>query len=104
MTQRYKIRATCYDKKGSKLSTGFNSYVKTHPLQKYFACRVGHTHKEYLHAEIAAILKAKDKKIHRIVVERFDKHGLPLLAKPCPICSEAIKAYGIKVVEFTSSK
>lgn len=102
MTQRYEIRAICYDKKGSKLSVGYNSYNKTHPLQKYFANRVGHTHKEYLHAEIAAILKAKDKKIHRIVVERFDKHGRPALAKPCPICNEAIKAYGIKVVEFTS--
>lgn len=101
-TQKYFINARCYDKRGKLLSVAFNSYTKTHPLQAYFAQRVNLPEKEYLHAEIAAILKAKGKKIHRIVVERFDKHGQPALAKPCLICNEAIKAYGIKVVEFTS--
>lgn len=101
MSQQYYILAKCYDKRGKLLSTAFNSYKRTHPVQKYFAQRVGLEYKEYLHAEIAAILKAKDKKIYRISVERYGKDGQPLLAKPCPICQEAIKAYGIQVVEYT---
>lgn len=101
MNQQYYISARCFDKRGKLLSVAFNSYTKTHPIQAYFAKRVGLPEKEYLHAEISAILKAKGKKIYRIVVERYDKHGLPALAKPCPICNEAIKAYGIKVIEYT---
>ena len=100
-TQRYFILAKCYDKKGKLLSTAFNSYERTHPVQKYFATRVGLEDKQYLHAEIAAILKARTKKIYRISVERYGKDGQPMLAKPCPICQEAIKAYGIQVVEYT---
>jgi tRNA(Arg) A34 adenosine deaminase TadA len=99
--KRYYIVAKCYDKKGKLLSVGINDYNKTHPLQKYFAEKVGHFHREYLHAEIAAIVRCKDKKIYRITVERYDKHGLPVNAKPCPICQEAIKAFGIKIVEST---
>ena len=101
MSTQYYILAKCFDKKGKLLSVAFNSYKRTHPIQKYFAEKVGLEHKEYLHAEVAAILKAKDKKIHRISVERYNKHGQPMLAKPCPICQEAIKAYGINVVEYT---
>jgi deoxycytidylate deaminase len=101
MKQHYFILAKCYDKRGKLLSTAFNSYKRTHPVQKYFAQRVGLDAKEYLHAEVAAILKAKDKKIYRITVERYNKDGLPMLAKPCPICQKAIKAYGIHVVEYT---
>ena len=100
-TQRYFILAKCYDKRGKLLSTAFNSYERTHPVQKYFATRVGFEDKQYLHAEIAAILKARTKKIYRISVERYGKDGQPMLAKPCPICQEAIKAYGIQVVEYT---
>lgn len=101
-TKKYVVLAKCFDKKGNLLSTAYNSYSKTHPIQKYFALKVGHHHCEYLHAEIAAILRAKDKPIYRITVERYDKHGKAALAKPCVICNEAIKAYDIKVVEFTS--
>lgn len=100
-SQRYFILAKCYDKKNNLLSVAFNSYKKTHPIQAYYAKRVGLPEKEYLHAEILAILRAKDKQIYRISVERYDKDGHAALAKPCPICEEAIKSYGIKVVEFT---
>lgn len=102
MKKRVHILAKCYDRKGNLLSAAFNRYDKTHPLQKYFAEKVGHAGRECLHAEIYAILKCKGKKIYRITVERYDRRGLPVLAKPCPICQEAIKAFGIEKVEFTS--
>jgi tRNA(Arg) A34 adenosine deaminase TadA len=99
--KRYVIMAICYDKKHRMLGVGVNSYTKTHPLQKYFAKKVGHGEKECLHAEIAAILRCKQQAIYKIVVKRYNALGQPANAKPCSICQEAIKAFGIKVVEYT---
>lgn len=101
MVTKYSITAKCYDKRGRLLSTGHNSYTKTHPIQAYFAAKVGHPSRKYLHAEIAAIIKAGDKKIHRIEISRFNKQHQQRNAKPCPICKEAIKAYGIKFISWT---
>ena len=101
MKARQFIQARCYNKRGQLLSVGFNSYTKTHPLQKWFAGLAGMNDKQYLHAEIDAILRAKGSKIHRIVVERYGKDGHPRLAAPCPICQLAIAAFGIKIVEHT---
>lgn len=95
------ITARCFDRKGRLLSIATNSYSKTHPLQSYFASKVGQPAKIYLHAEIHAILKAGGKEIHRIEISRYSKAGNQLLAKPCPVCMEAIRAYGIKEIVFT---
>ena len=95
------ILAKCFDKKGNMLSSAYNSYRCSHPVQAYFAKRVGMPERIYLHAEILAILRAKGKKIYKITVERYNQAGEKLLAKPCPICEEAIRAYGIQIVEFT---
>ena len=100
MKTRYTIKATCLSKQGKILSQEFNSYTKTHPLQKYFAEKVGHIGKEYLHAEIAAILKAGTKKIHTIKIVGWSSSGNKIEAKPCPICMEAIKTFGIKEVIY----
>lgn len=98
---QHEVTASVYDKKGNCLATAKNSYRKTHPLQAYFASKVGLPEKIYLHAEIAAILKAGKKQIHKIKIERYGRQGSPLNAKPCPICEEAIKAFGISFVEYT---
>lgn len=102
MKQRQQITAYCYDKRGLLLSTGHNSYTRTHPLQKYFAEKVGHYGKEYIHAEIDAILKAKGKQIQTIQIIRHRKNGNKALAKPCPICMEAIKAFGISKIIWST--
>ena len=99
--RRFFILAKCYNKRGQLLSVGFNSYTKTHSIQKHFADLVGMPEKEYLHAEIAAIIRAKDKKIYRITTERYDAHGNPVPSAPCPVCLRAIKAYGIQIIEHT---
>lgn len=101
MSRTYDILAKCYDKRGRLLSVATNSYRKTHPLQKHFAMLVGHEHKVYLHAEIRAILRAKDQQIYRMTIERYNKNGEPMLAKPCKICELAIKSFNICKVEYT---
>lgn len=98
---RFNIQATCYDAKGRVISKGRNQYNKTHPLQAHFAKLVGEPYKIFLHAEIAAILKAGTKKIHKIKVERYTQDGCAANAQPCAICALAIKTYGIKHVEYT---
>jgi tRNA(Arg) A34 adenosine deaminase TadA len=94
--------ATIYDKSGKILSVATNSYQKSHPRQAELANRVGMPDKIYLHAEISAIIKCKENgKPYRIKVERFNKHGETMLARPCEICQLAIKLAGIKFVEYS---
>lgn len=96
------VTAIIYDRKGRVLSVGQNSYVKTHPVQAKHAKKVGLPDKQFLHAEIAAIVKCKDlSKAYRIFVSRWNSRGEPILAKPCPICASAIKAAGISIVQHT---
>lgn len=103
MEKRYSIKATTYNKSGQKISTGFNSYTKTHPLQKYFSEKVGDSeHKACLHAELLALLRARGKPVHSLKVERIEKNGKLGMAKPCAPCQEAIKAFGVKQVVFTN--
>jgi deoxycytidylate deaminase len=102
MTQKQDITAIIYDKRGRVLSIGRNSYIKTHPLQKYHADKVGLSDKVYCHAEISAIIRLRDnQKPYKIFISRLLKDGSFGNAKPCLICQSAIKACGIKEVEFT---
>jgi deoxycytidylate deaminase len=101
MCIKQNIVAYCYDKKGRLISTGVNSYNKTHPLQAHFAALANLDKKIYLHAEIDALLKAKGKVVHSIKVMRFNNKGKEMLAAPCPICQLAIKSFGVKSVTYT---
>ena len=99
---RFEITAVLYDKRGRVLSIGKNSYIKTHPYQAKCARKVGLPEKQFLHAEIHAIVRCKQlHRAHRIVITRFGSSGLPKTAKPCPVCISAIQAAGIKYVEHT---
>lgn len=97
------VTAILYDRRGRILSIGKNSYVKTHPLQAFYASKVGHPKKIYLHAEIDALRRCKDlSKAYRIVVIRTLANGKEGNAKPCPICEAAIASIpSIKIVEHT---
>ena len=100
--KKYSLTATIYDKRGRVLSTGENSYSKTHPTQYHFAKQTGRPEAVYLHAEIAALVRLKDvDRAYKIVVERTGANGEALPAEPCPICKLAIEHAGIQVVEHT---
>ena len=101
MKRKYDIRAVCYDKRGRAISVGYNSYTKTHPIQDHYAKQAGHPERIYLHAEISALLKARDKHIHKIKVERYARDGSPMNASPCPVCTKAIQAWGVNFIEHT---
>ena len=112
MSTKYLITAEIYDRKGNLLSVGRNSYtlpsarrlpeaIKTHPLQKRYAIKANQPQKQYLHAEIAALIKCRSLDAYKIVIKRVDKNGNTRLAAPCEVCQLAIKEAGIKVIEYT---
>ena len=100
MSRKYDITAIAYDKRGKLLAIGHNSYVKTHPLQAKFSKKANKAEAVYLHAETAAMLKARTK-VHKLVVLRYDSAGNPANAKPCAACQLAIKHFGVRYVEHT---
>ena len=101
MRKRPLVVAHTYDKKGRLLSRAANSYTQSHPVQAKYAARAGKPHAIYLHAEIAALLRAGQTPVFKLTVERYYADGRPALAKPCPICELAIKDWGVKHVEYT---
>lgn len=103
MKARQQLTAIIYDKRGRVLARATNSYTQTHPRQVEYARRAGKPKREYLHAEIAAIIRCRDKinKAHKIRVERYGKDGEPRLAKPCEVCVLAIQEVGISEIEYT---
>jgi deoxycytidylate deaminase len=98
--KRQHIKAVILDRKGRVLSVGYNSYIKTHPLQAKHARAAGQPLRVYLHAEISALIKCRGKP-YKIRVERQNKDGQYMMAKPCSICQHAIKKSGIKFIEYS---
>ncbi len=92
---RFNLIAFALDKRGRIISVGTNSYSKTAPQQAKYAKVSGNSNKIYLHAEIAALLKAR-RKVYTLIVIRLNKQGKPMLAKPCELCQLAISAAKVK--------
>lgn len=99
--RRPQIVALAYDKRGRLLSVGKNSYTRTHPVQAKYARMAGKPAAIFLHAEIAALLRARTEVVYKLVIKRFDSKVNPVLAAPCPICQLAIRDWGVKIVEHT---
>lgn len=104
MKKRYIILAKVKNKQGDCIGMASNSYTKSHPLQKHFAKLAGQPNKIFLHAEILALIRASASphaKIHSIEIERRTLNEIHD-AKPCPICIEAMKAFGVKKISYTT--
>lgn len=97
----HRLGCVITDKKGKIISTGYNKR-KTHPLQVKHSNRHGKK-KYFLHAEIAALVKCR-KQPHTLYVARLTKGDKIGMAKPCPICMDAIIEAGVKVIVYTNNK
>lgn len=84
-------------KKGRIVAVGVNSYVKTHPQQRMFAVLAGQPKREYLHAEIATLIRSP-RDCDTLLVVRINKAGDFVCAQPCPVCSLAIHHFNPKLV------
>ena len=83
-------------KKRRIVSIGYNSYIKTHPLQAKYASIVNEPQRIYLHAEIAAIINSAVK-IDSLFVYRI-KNGVLQNAKPCDACQTLIQELRINLI------
>lgn len=103
--KKFELISTTFDKRGIPITTQRNSYQRSHPLQKYFSKKVGlHESRVYLHSELHACIKSNGRKIHSILVQRFDAEGNPVNARPCPSCIEALKAYGVVYARWSTNE
>lgn len=82
------------------ISHGWNKR-KTHPKQKKAAIKAGEPAKEFLHAEIDALIKVDNPYAYAIVVGRLNKRGMFTYSKPCHVCMRAIKEAGIRWLFYT---
>lgn len=90
------------NKRGRVLSTGYNSYTKSSPKMLTYALEVGSPDKIFWHSECNALSKLKNTdKPHKIIIARVTPGGKTGMAKPCPVCMNAIKKAGIEVIEHT---
>ena len=106
MKKRYHVIAFLYDRKGRLISTGENSYIKTHTIQAKYSRDAGSPSKIFLHAEMDALLKSRHSglKPHKVVVARYLQNGEPAMAKPCPACQKALEDFGVEEIEWTISE
>lgn len=79
------------------ISCAFNS-MKSHPVSK--------THGNTLHAEISALigLSYEDTSGGTVYVYRERQDGSLGMARPCPVCMEALKLANIKKVCYSSNE
>lgn len=100
---RQRLWAVATDNRNNIIAEAGNYYRTTHPLQFHFAKRCGCDYQNTLHAEIHVIahLRRMRKKAHKLFISRAGYMQRPLLAKPCSICTEAIKDEEIKNIYWS---
>lgn len=109
LPEDYRQRLYCCitDKRGKILAEAGNSFVKTSPWQYNVARQVGHPDRQYLHAEVAALLRLQRSRIggepYKLTVARLLRNGQAGNAKPCAVCERAVKMFpSIKVIEYST--
>lgn len=82
-------------KSGNVISVGHNSF-KSHPLMGKI---------KTLHAEVDCLIGVRYKDISgsTMFVSRINRHGKLGMSKPCSICTDILKSYGVSKVYFTTA-
>lgn len=83
----------------SVLGTGSNTIMKHHPISASI------NPQKTIHAEIAALIGCryrKDLADAVVIVYREDKAGQPATARPCSVCREVLRQFGIKRMMYTT--
>jgi tRNA(Arg) A34 adenosine deaminase TadA len=98
------ICACLYDKHGRIISSGVNSFCKSHPMQEKFSG--GNPYKIFLHAEIDAVVsglrKINDDDLsgYSLAIARVCSDGIDGQAFPCDGCIDALKHYKCDAVTY----
>jgi len=91
-------------KKNRVIATAVNQETKSHPVQAHWAQRVGRPQKIFLHAELSALIKAREQ-ADKIIVVRVGGNNYSELrmSKPCPVCSAYLRECGVKHIHYSVS-
>lgn len=97
-------------KKNKLIASAVNLEDKTHPIQASYGKRASVIHnnkglreKRFLHSEVNCLIRSKGRGDTIIVARVGGRGGKELrMAKPCPICTIALKEYGIKHVHYST--
>ena len=100
--KKFQLTATTFDRKRRVIAHGENDYKKSHPIMFNIGVKVGQPKKIFLHAEVSALLKGKTKLPHSIVIQRYDLAGNMALSRPCSVCMEALRMYGVIKIKYTT--
>ena len=98
---KFRHAALCLDNRGHIIATATNS-AKTHPQQAEYAKRVGKPQKISLHAELAALVRAKAD-VHTLIVCRINRTSDLRLSRPCPVCMLAMQEAGVQEIWFSTN-
>lgn len=105
--KQVRLGAAVFDKHGVLIASNVNQN-KTHYLQKYYNEEMPFNRIPYLHAEIAALLKARwvvgEKGLKNCTVyvaRKLNCDGWGL-ARPCRACRAAMVDMGIKKIVYTT--
>jgi len=101
-TKKYWVIAASLDHHNNIISIGENSYQKTHPMQSKFSIKTGNHDREYLHAEIASLVKNRSA-AESIMVIRMTSSGSIKMARPCNICNLALREAKIRFIYFSGN-
>jgi tRNA(Arg) A34 adenosine deaminase TadA len=74
--------------------------------QFFWAKKAGRPEAVFTHAEVSALAKvdwSDDLDMAKIYVSRSFKDGSNAIARPCEICTMALKHYGIKNIFYTTN-
>ena len=100
---KFELICSSFDKRGNIIATRQNLYTKSNPWQKALSIKAGMSDKRiFLHAEVACLLASRNKKVHSLLVQRFNKDGTMANACPCISCKLAIIETGVKYVRYTT--
>lgn len=100
----YKVSCMTFSRRGRVLSTAYNQPFKSHPIQALYAMKAGQPERINLHAEILALIRAREP-VHTIQVLRVGKKNFtPKPSFPCCICMGYILDSGVKEIVFHDSK
>lgn len=99
-SKKFFVICAALDHHNNIISIGQNSYQKTHPMQSRLAIKSGNASREYLHAEIASLVKCRHD-VESIMVIRMTSKGLIRMARPCNICTLALREAKVRYVYYT---
>lgn len=100
--KEYRHYAVLTDKRGKIISESANSYTRTHTIMYRASRKVGLV-KDYLHCEVACLIKDKDRRGVKLTVVRVDAKGNACYSEPCTVCKEVLKMFpNIKSIEYST--